>query len=70
VSDYDRAQHDQFVEAQRAEFDIDERQLPKPYHLPGWYMGGHGDPVASFDARPAIILLLHPDGTVTWESKA
>jgi len=58
-------EYDQFVEAQKAEFDLDER--PRLYHLPGWYMGGHGDPVATFDARPALVLELHSDGRVTWK---
>ena len=41
---------------------LDER--PRLYHLPGWYMGGHGDPVAT---GPALVLELHSDGRVTWK---
>jgi hypothetical protein len=32
-----------------------------------WYLGAHGDPVADF--REAVVLILHPDGSVTWEIK-
>jgi hypothetical protein len=31
-----------------------------------WYLGAHGDPVADF--REAVILILHSDGSVTWEA--
>lgn len=34
----------------------------------GYYVGGHGDPIPWFDNEGrAIVLLCHPDGSVTWE---
>lgn len=38
------------------------RRIPVPA---SYYLGGHGDPIAQFDH---LVLLLHPDGRVTWES--
>lgn len=53
---YDRAaEHVRTLKA-RAEV----RTVPLPA---SWYMGGHGDPIASFDR---LLLDLHPDGGVTW----
>lgn len=41
----------------------DDRRIPIPA---SWYLGAHGDPVAVFDY---LGLVLHPDGTVTWERR-
>jgi len=42
----------------------------RPIRIPipvGYYVGGHGDPIAQFRHDELIILVLHDDGTVTWE---
>lgn len=41
-------------------------ETPRRVALPAsWFLGAHGDPVAQFEG---LQLVLHPDGSVTWET--
>lgn len=47
---------------------VHTKDAPKPRVVPlpsNYYMGAHGDPVATFDY---LALELHRDGSVTWRS--
>lgn len=33
-----------------------------------WYLGAHGDPIARFGPE-SPVLVLHPDGSVTWRTQ-
>ena len=47
-------------------------ETPDTWHVTGsrviplptqWYLGAHGDPIATFDN---VVLILHPNGGITW----
>ena len=57
-------EHDDAVEKPLPEVVTITRRIPLPSH---WYLGAHGDPVARFDR---LMLVLHPDGSVSWEQES